>query len=111
MKHILWIENTDASEEDMSEAMERNVTICTMKEEMKQLLSDKKWDAIVIDDLVENAEQFLVVLEEEVKEIPVLILSQEEIPFSRKIAIKTSFNVREPFDIDAIKDILKKIKK
>jgi len=102
MKGILWIEDTDASEKDISETMGRPVTICTSKKDIQKILREKRFGAIVMDDLVDNADQIIQVLEEETKAIPVLVLTQKNNPFGRNVAVENLKRVKEPFGIDDI---------
>lgn len=105
MNHILWVENTEATAVDLSIAVGKDVTLIKSISDLKKCEETDCYDVVVIDELVENAEQLFLEIENKVGDVPVLVLSDTAGPFKRFSKRKVAV-VKAPFDIYEIKRVM-----
>ena len=105
--HILWIEETDATESDISEAMGHSITIRTTLQDIQSELKKKTFSAIILDDHISHGAIIVDALEKESQHIPLLIFSEESPPFNGRLTHSLCHIVPAPFGIEEIESVLK----
>lgn len=107
MRQILWIENTDASSRELSTALGKKVTLLKSIEDIRKFSWKQKFDAVVIDDLLDDIEQIFDALEKRAGKTPVLVLTDKKRPI--KPLETMVLCVGAPFDIPEIQKTLHKL--